>query len=277
MALRHRYLVDIIFTPIHPAKTSQTATKADIEACLYYLHFSQTGPGHGGEHGSWATLIRRYPAENKQWDVASIFPCSSPSAAGAGAEMRIEMLSEGYRLFCRRTSPSSSRSLAPPASPATLAPPASPASPAPPPAQHAYSTTHPIPRKPAGGVEEGGVVRKPQQQHDVGGEPLTRVLHVEGESSGTGSRVGGSGVLHAAKRMTAGAITKATALAAGGRRRAVFDGLWADEDSGASCGRCVFKDEGTGKYVKVTPPTSTSIPSPFHRTLLPPNHKRNRY
>ncbi|KAA8906519.1 hypothetical protein FN846DRAFT_906979 [Sphaerosporella brunnea] len=89
----------------------------------------------------------------------------------------------------------------------------------------------------------------PQQRIErkpVPGPTLTRIMHVEG--AGLWERI--KSRRH--KSDTATPTTEgepATAARKKKKRDYVFDGLWTDA-AGASCGRCEFKDEGGGKYLK---------------------------
>jgi len=217
---------DIILTPIHPARSSHTATRADIEACLYYLHLHESSSS-SRDIPTVATLIRRYPAEGSQWDVANIVVPEM-----GREEARIEMLGEGYRVFGKRSA---------------LTPPT-------------------LPRTPA--VAGAGFERKPvpfaQKQQPGEPLPLIKVMHMEGE--GFWDRVKGRRKKSESSRPIDRTPTPEVIGGGSGRtkkkRDYVFDGLWTDT-GGASCGRCEFKEERTGKYIKVLHDFASSTHPPL--------------
>jgi hypothetical protein len=136
-------------------------------------------------------------------------------AAGEEGDVMIEMLGEGYRKFAPAASSSSGGSMH--AGQAAAAPPR-------------------IERNPVPGSELPA---------------LTRMMHVEG--AGLWDRIKSRKHKHDSRIDTAAAAGSSPGETVGRKKKKrdyVFDGLWTDA-SGASCGRCEFKDEGAGKYLKV--------------------------
>jgi hypothetical protein len=172
---------DIILTTIHPVRGARAATAAEIEGCLFYLHFCADAE---------ALLIRRHPGEGAQGNVARILW----GAGGKEEVVKVEMVQEGYGKFLR---PGAGQ------------------------------------RRPVSG---GGVPATLG-----GGSGLTRAMYVEGVGFWERMKVRRSKEIS-----TDGERGERTKK----KRDYVFDGLWTDA-KGASCGRCEFKDEAAGKYLKV--------------------------
>jgi hypothetical protein len=156
-------------------------------------------------------------------------------AAGEEGDIMIEMLGEGYRKFAAAASSGALMH----AGQAAAAPPR-------------------IERKPVPGSELPA---------------LTRMMYVEG--AGLWDRIKSRRHKSDSRIDTAAAAGSSAGETVGRKKKKrdyVFDGLWTDA-SGASCGRCEFKDEGAGKYLKVcvslmrllslTPSSDTAI-TDFH-------------
>lgn len=206
----------MILTPLAPPRGASSATAADITACMYYLHM-----GHetsAASTGVRATLIRRVLATGEQWNVADI--CD---AEGGGEEVVLVMLGTGYRRLAAGGGGVGGGSAA--EDKAVVG-----------------GGGSRICRKPVSGSAPPPLPPPPPSELP----PLVRTMRIEGE-----------GFWHRLKNRRRKSDERIDEAAGGvpGRKKKkrdyVFDGLW--DARGVSAGRCEFKDEGTGRYLKVHP------------------------
>jgi len=206
----------MILTPLTPARGATSATVADIAASMYYLHLRHDTST--ASTGVRATLIRRVPATEEQWNVANI--CEPEHV---GEEVVLEMLGHGYR----RLAAGGESGCGGGGGGGKV--------------MSAGSGGGPrISRKP---VPDSAPQLPPPPPQEL--PPLVRTMRIEGE-----------GFWHRLKSRRKKSDERIEDAAGGvparkkKKRDYVFDGLWSDA-RGVSVGRCEFKDESAGKYLKV--------------------------
>lgn len=263
---------DLFLTTLHPL--ASTVTGEDINASLYYIHIhpptsTSTSPqpaARPGSHRRWSsrsprwhkplptmTLVRRDPATGSQWNVARISqlpPAPGPTPPDPADGILLELTAPGYTKF--------------------LPPERAPYYP-PPPAAGGHAGGPDLAWKdfaygsPEEERAEWEARRRAQlraesgaahDDDDVDGraldEPEERVFRREMALEGVGfwSRLrGGSGGRRKPGSRDTGAEHGAGTEKAK-KRGYVFEGLWGAAGTADGTGKCGFKDEAAGKFLK---------------------------